>query len=710
MVPPLAIPREAPAVKCAERRRGSGMLLLAALLFSPPAHAQRPDTVAPVSLDTLVVTVLRAPLPLVRAPYALAVVTGSEIRRAQPGLSLQEALVAVPGVQVDNRYNYALGDRISIRGFGARSQFGVRGVRVLLDGIPLTLPDGQTALSNVDPAVLGRVEVVRGPASLLYGNAAGGVIQLQTRPPPEVTFAQEVRVAAGADGLLRTSATGGGRSGGSGYLFHLARLGYGGYREYSEARNLYATARWEYTGERNRLAVTLNGVDYDAENPGSLSDSLLSVDRSRAFSRNVVQRTGESGRQGQLGATLARAFPGAELELSAYGLARGIDNPIPNVIIALDRQAGGVRATLRSPLHRSATLRWAFGTELDGQRDDRRNFANLRGERGERVLDQLERVRNLALFAEAGTSLAPRLELSGGVRYDRVRFSARDRLVEGNPDDSGERTLDALSPAVGATYSPGSETTLYANVATAFETPTTTELANRPNGAGGFNPDLSPQRAVSYEVGSRGVLAGLASYQLAIYRADVRDELIPFEVSGAPGRQFFRNAGSSRRKGVEAAVAVEQSGWTGRAAYTFTDARFRDYVVDGVRLDGNRIPGVAPHRLEALLSYQSSSGMYVTAEARLRSDTPVDDANSADSPGYAVADLRAGVRQLRLGGTTLSPFLGVSNLFDRPYDTSVVVNAFGDRFYEPGPGRALYAGIGVSWNVAAAAEPRSRGS
>ncbi|MEW5930309.1 MAG: TonB-dependent receptor [Gemmatimonadota bacterium] len=677
-------------------------VITAALLLAPAlaaAQAPAPDTLPEVRLDTLAVRVLRTPLPLLRAPYAVSVAGEDEIRRARPGLALDEALGGIPGVQVSNRYNYALGERISVRGFGARAQFGVRGVRVLVDGIPATLPDGQTTLNHVDPGALGRVEVVRGPASALYGNAAGGVVQLVTAPPPAGPLGAEYRLVAGGDGLLRAQGAVGGTAGGWTYRAGGTRLRYGGYREHSEADNTLLHAQLGRRGARGELRLALSAVGYDALNPGSLSDSLLRVDRTRAFARNRVQRTGEEGRQAQAGLFWRGETGAGTLELSAHGVAREIDNPIPTSIIDLARRGGGARAAWSAarPLGAGA-LRWTAGAEAEAQRDRRRNFANREGERGALELDQRERVTGTAAFAQVAVPLAARLDALGALRYDRFRFAVDDRLpaTAANPDDSGARTLDAWSPTLGLTLAATDAVSLYANAATAFETPTTTELANRPDRAGGFNPDLRPQRTVSYEAGAKGRLGARGAWELAAYTAAVRDALVPFEVEGAPGRQFFRNAGSARHRGVEAGASVSPlAGVTARLAYAWTDARFREYVAAGDTLDGNRVPGIAPHSLDARLGWTHPAGAFADAEVRHASAIPVDDANRFRSPAYTVADLRAGWQGARLGRVRATPFIGVTNLFGAEYNTSVVVNAFGRRFFEPGPGRTLYAGVSV---------------
>lgn len=666
----------------------------------PDPRVQERDSVVAIPLAPLTVTVLRTPFDVSEAPFAVAAVGAAQARRARPGFALDEALRGVPGVQVDNRYNYALGERISIRGFGARAQFGVRGVKVLVDGIPATLPDGQTTLNHVDLASLGRVEVMRGPASALYGNAAGGVIRLETAPPPAVPVRQEIRVLGGQHGLRRLESTTSGRSGRASYLISLNQHVFDGYREFGAAENLHANARFGYRTDAGQLRVVANVVDYDAKNPGSLSTAQLAEDRDQANPSNVERGTSEQGRQAQLGLTWSGALAAGELELSAYGITREVSNPIPPAIIDLDRAAGGVRALYggEAPLGGRA-VRWAIGAEAELQRDDRLNHVNEQGERGALTLDQFETVSTLGSFAQLSARLAGPVGLVAGLRYDRFRFEVDDRLVSAtNPDDSGSRTMDALSPSLGLSVEVAPDRHVYGNVASSFETPTTTELANRPDGAGGFNPGLEPQRARSFEVGTKGRLGHVVGYQFAAYRVDLESSLISFEVPDAPGRAFFRNAGSAVHRGVETGVSLALGRRAlAQLAYTYTDARFHEYATADAVHDGNEVPGIAPHRLEGILSYRAPADWYVDLESRYVSGMAVDDANTAASPAHAVTDVRAGLVGLRLAGATAAPFLGVTNLFDREYNASVVINAFGARYYEPGPGRAFYAGLSVSF-------------
>lgn len=677
-------------------------MLLSSLLFPTRLHAQEripEDSVKAIPLAPVTVTVLRTPIRPDVAPYSVGVREYGEEDRARPRLGLDEALRSVAGVQVDNRYNHALGERISVRGFGARSQFGVRGVRVIVDGIPATLPDGQTQLNHVDPGELGRAEVIRGPASALWGNAAGGVIQLETEATPTAPFRQELEAVAGADGMLRLSSTTSGRSGAASYRIAVSRFSTEGHRDWSAADNLRANARLGYVRGADEFRLVGNVVHYDARNPGSLSAAQLVEDRTQAHDRNRLQQTGEEAVQGQLGMLWTRALEDGALEVSVFGTAKRLENPIPNTIIDVDRVSGGARVLLRRRVRVGGReLHWAIGAESELQRDDRMNRENVAGEAGDLTLDQLEWVSGGGVFAQVAVPITSRLQALTSLRYDRIRFEADDRLVDAsNPDDSGSRTMDALSPGIGVTLELAGWACLYGNLATAFETPTTTELANRPTGAGGFNPELEPQRTRSYEAGAKGRI-GSVDYQLAVYRARVEGALIPFEVSDAPGRHFFRNAGSALHRGAEASASFQVLGrLAGQVAYTYTDARFESYAEGGEVYDGRRVPGVAPFRFDATLVYRDPAGWFVGVDHRRLSRIPVNDANDAYSPAYHVTDVRAGVVALRIGEVEVAPFIGVTNLFDARYNASVTVNAFGQRYFEPAPGRALYAGASFAF-------------
>jgi iron complex outermembrane receptor protein len=677
-----------------------------------PGAAARADTsfADTVAFEPVVVTVTRAEEEALRAPAAISVVGEEDIQLGQRTLTLDESLARVPGVLAQNRNNFSIGERLAIRGFGARAAFGIRGVRLILDGIPQTLADGQSVSSNIDLSSAGRIEVLRGPSSSLYGNAAGGVVDIRTEaPPPEPTLSS--RFTGGAFDLQKYEVAFAGRSALVGYVVNVNRTDYEGFRDHSRFESSLVNARVTVApDERSEWAFIVNYNDTPtAESPGSLTKAQADSAPDQARQVNVDTRSGEEHQQLQGGVSYSRAIGENQgFFARAYALTRDVLNPLPFAFIDLERFAGGggLQYTNEGSLFGRGN-RVVVGADLDLQSDDRKNFDNDAGSPGaETLLDQDEQVTSLGFYVQNETEVASNLELTLGVRYDRVHFEVDDRLLDDGSDDSGSRTLDqgavdllglGVSPLVGLRWSPTPRVNLYGNVATSFQTPTTTELANRPTGAGGFNPDLEPQRATSYELGVKGLLGERVTYDVAGYLIDIRDELIPFEVPDQPQRQFFRNAGSSQHNGVEASLRARLNDvFSAGLAYTYAHYFFDEFRTASDTLDGNRIPGVPDHRAFAQLGYLDGRGLFADVEAEYNDAYFVDDANTTKNDSYVVVGVRGGWTG-DLGSWEVRPFVGVNNVFDEEYSGSVVVNAVGSRFFEPSPGRNAFAGLGLAY-------------
>lgn len=695
-------------------------LTLATTVSSPlpvPIRAQTTPRDS-VALAPIIVSVLRSPVRLDRLPFSASVLAGPVLTEGNSGLFIEEVLHALPGVRVQNRYNASTGERISIRGFGARSQFGVRGIKIVVDGIPATLPDGQTTLDHLDIGSLGRVEALRGPAAALYGNGAGGVIHFHSAPPYAGAYRQDLSVVAGSDGLLRLQTTGSGTVGGIGFRASVARSVFDGFRNndsesgedpYSRAERTTLNAALTSPAAGGTLTLQLAGLDLYALNPGSLPAELFEEGSNRAWGFNVARKTRKAVRQGQAGVRWHGPAGGMEASLAVYGVRRELDNPIPTSVIDLDRNGGGARLVLgRDWPARALVARVDFGVEAELQQDSRRNFANEAGEPGSLTLDQEERVRAAAVFGQLQLPVTRRLHVIAALRFDRFGFTATDRLVAaGDPDDSGKRDMGGLSPSFGMHFESGSHG-VFASVARSFETPTTTELGNAPQGAGGFNPGLAPQRGWTIEGGIRGVAGGRLAYDVAVFTTALTGQLVPFEVPSDPGRRFYRNAGRSRIRGFEVSTRSALSQLlTVRLSYGYLDARFTEFSVGDDVFDDNRVPGIAPHRLE--VSLRAGRGAWF-GELRVetRGEVPADDANDAAAESFTLVSMRVGATGIRAGGFALSPFAAVTNVTNERYASSVVVNAFGGRYFEPGPDRGGHVGLSLSWEPTPRGTPRGR--
>ncbi|MBI4421894.1 MAG: TonB-dependent receptor [Gemmatimonadetes bacterium] len=659
------------------------------------ADSTRADSLARFRLAPIEVTVTRAAAQLTRLASAVEVVTREDLGPGRPRLGLDEALAGVPGVVAVNRQNYAQDLTLSIRGFGARSAFGVRGVKILLDGIPQTLPDGQGQLTNVDLDDVERVEVLRGTASSLYGNASGGVVSLWTRGDARpARVAPDARVLVGAYGLTKYRATLEAPLGRGSVSVTGARTATDGFRAHSEAE--LRRGRLRLGVPLGRTSVTLIAQAADDPNlkdPGALTQAEMDTAPSLANPTSVLRDAGKRVSQHQAGLTVARTLAsGGTLTATIFGLRRDLENPTTATYIELARRAYGLRAATTLPLAlaaRTGTLSAGFDTQW--QRDDR---VNRNVQRTQVTLDQLEHVSEVGPFVEVMLEPWRPVTLTLGARYDRVSFQAEDRLLT-DGDDSGTRVMSAASGSSGLAVELVPGFAPYSSVSTSFQTPTTTELTNRPAAVGGFNPDLRPQTAVNYELGARGQLDRRLRYSIALFRADIRGELIPFEVTAQPGRRFFRNAGSSRQHGVEvsltaAPLPVLRVG----AAYTYSRRRFQDYQTSTAVLDGNDVPGIPRHYVWGVATYRFRGRAWVSMEQKWSSAYYVDDANTVQNGAWWATSVRAGL-EIVAAGWRIAPFGGIANLFDERYAASVLVNAQFGRYFEPAPGRNAYVGVEV---------------
>lgn len=707
----------------------AGMLCAAPLVAQTPAadsarsvqipcdsartNAARRDSIACPGaqlLPAIVVSVGRTRDTLRTLPMAVGVISAAQLRGGLATLGLDESLAMIPGVYAMNRSNPSLDQRLSIRGFGSRANFGVRGVTILLDGIPQTLPDGQSQLTNVELGTIERIEVLRGGSSALYGNGSGGVVALESEPPDSTApLVQRLRVQGGSFGaskwLARTSASGD-RLGG---VLTLSRSASDGFRQHSAAdfRQLSALATWSATP---RMSTTLRVALADnprAENPGALTSAEYASRRDSAAANNILRRADKAVRQHQGALTLRHTDArGGVQSASVYGLTRELKNPLATgTYVDIDRTAGGIRLDASRSLGRGVPApRLAAGLDLQRMRDARRNRRAIGGVPTDSIeLDQIETVSQVAPSLQLKWTPVAALTVLGSARYDRIAFTVRDRNAGDGADQSGARRMSAWSAQGGASFAAGQRLIPYVSVSTAFETPTTTELANRPGDSGGFNDALGPQRAVTMEIGARGILADWMTYDGSVFRSRVRDAIVPFQEIG--GRAYFQNAGSTRQDGVELGVTLRPaSSFALTAAYTFAAYQFTEYRRQGGAttdtLDGRRLAGIPRHFARVVLRASPLALATVEVEQTVSSSLFADDRNTIRVRGWG-----AGVTNARvvwrgaLAGLDLAPFVGLNNVGNRLYVGSVTINGVNGRVLEPAPGRNVYLGTELGWST-----------
>lgn len=697
-------------------------LVLSCLLFLSVGTVQaqepvQPDTTrrdsAKVTLPELIVTVTRTEEPLSRVPAGVGVLDQRAVRLGQATRGPDEALNNIPGVYVPSRRD----PRITIRGFGSRANFGIRGVKILLDGVPQTLPDGQSQLDNVEFGSVERVEVLRGPASALYGNAAGGMVSFFTEAPGPEPVGATVRTEGGSYGMFKILGFLSGRSGPVNGGLTVSQFTIDNYRQNSAAQMTQLNLRgdWLMSGSTTAALRFYVANQPRNENPGALTFAEYVANPDSAAANNIRRSAGASGDQEQLSLSIRHVTAGsAEYSATFFGLLRTVDGRLATgTYTAIDRVVGGTRLSGSTPLSRKASApRLTYGLDVQQMKDDRTNNATVAGVIDTLVLDQREKVTEVGPFVELAWSPVPRVTMSAGGRYDWVTFDVADHHLTDGADNSGTRTMHAASGQVGVSVLAAEAVVPYANVSTAFETPTTTELVNQPGSTGGFNDQLDPQRAVSLELGARGQLGRDVRYSVAGFLGRISDAIVPYTEVG--GRAYFENAGKVHNDGIE----VELSGQVARGvrlfgSYTYAHYRFENYRrVTGTTvdtLDGKVLPGVPKAFIRLGLRTIFLRRGTLDVDHTMSSSVFADDRNTLYVNGWGAKaagvpeGFGIGVTNLRMtwdqpwGTARIAPFLGVSNLWDKQYVGSVVVNGLNGRVFEPAARRNLYAGAEIGW-------------
>ncbi|WKU55319.1 TonB-dependent receptor PqqU [Klebsiella pneumoniae] len=688
---------------------------LPALLLPLIAAAQAADE------QTMVVTAAPTTVSELDTPAAVSVVNGDEMRQAAPRVNLSESLGAVPGLQVQNRQNYAQDLQLSIRGFGSRSTYGVRGLRIYVDGIPATMPDGQGQTSNIDIGSVDTIEVLRGPFSALYGNSSGGVInvtsQTGTQPPTVEASSYYGSFGTWHYGMKATGAVGdGSHAGDVDYTVSTYRFTTHGYRDHSGARKNLANARLGVRiNDVSKLTLLLNSVDIKANDAGGLTADEWR-DNPRQSPRGDQYNTRKNTRQTQAGLRYERQLSAQDdLSVMMYAGERETTQfqSIPRAPQLKPSHAGGVidltrhyqgidtRLTHRGELLVPVTL--TAGLDYENMSERRKGYENFvmvngapqYGEQGALRRNERNLMWNVDPYLQTQWQLTDKLSLDAGVRYSSVWFDSNDYYITpGNGDDSGDASYHKWLPAGSLKYALTDAWNVYLSAGRGFETPTINELSYRSDNQSGLNFGLKPSTNDTVEIGSKTRI-GNGLFTAALFQTNTDNEIVVDSSSG--GRTSYKNAGKTRRQGME--LGLDQQfgeSWRLKAAWTWLDATYRTNVCDDASCNGNRIPGIARNMGYASFGYQLEQGWYAGSDIRYMSDIMANDENTAKAPSWTVVGLTTGYKW-SYGRMDMDLFGRIDNLFDREYVGSVIVNESNGRYYEPAPGRNYGIGLNLAW-------------
>ena len=700
----------------ASRHRATVLLAAAALLHGAPAGAAtRPQ------LADVVVTATRIATPAFDVPASITSVPGAALRTDTLGINLAEGMSSVAGLLVRNQYDYAQDQQVSIRGVGAGSAFGVRGVRIYEDGIPQSGPDGQGQVSQFNLGSASRVEVLEGPFSALYGNSSGGVIQIFTAAgaaPGTLRF----DLGFGSFGTVRAGVDASDAIGKLRYHVNFTHFAWHGFRPHQRARSESFNGKVNYRlDRRDSLTFVANVLSRpDSQDAQGLTAAEFAANPNQTATGALAFNTRKTLDQEQ-GGLIYRHQLTADQSLRLMGyyghrsvlqyLSIPLGAQIPPAssggVVDLHRDFGGADArwTLQTHLAGHA-LGWVSGVSYDTQNELRRGYNNFLGTTlgvmGTLRRNENDIARNVDEYTQASFALSRRWSLMAGVRHSEVKFITEDHFITpGNGNDSGEVTYTATSPVAGVLYAPAKWLHLYAAFGQGFRTPLASELAYQPTGQPGLNLALRPARSNNAELGAKIRIGHRLNGSVAGFLTHTNDEIVV--VSDAGGRTTYQNAGRTRRSGAQGSLEYHfLPRWRAQLAYTYLEAVYIDAfhtcsvvpcrVPTLLIRSGNRLPGVPRSNAYAKVTWGRRLGWHASLSGQYLSDIPANETNSAHAGAYSVFNLSGGYRA-DLGAQRLEVFVRLNNLLNRHYVAAVIVNQSSGAYFEPAPGFNVLAGV-----------------
>ena len=646
------------------------------------------DSIQKIDLDNVIVKSTKINSNKKEIPLSVSIKNFRDEKNYNSQSSFSDFTRNTPGLFTSSSNNFSQDLRISIRGFGARSAFGIRGIKLIVDGIPETTPDGQSQLDNLPLGLVSSVEILRGPNANLYGNSSGGVISINTLTKSSEKHYRYSGIfgAYQYQSLQRTRIL---DWNSSSLIIHYDKRRSNGYRDQSGYKSNILNLKYiNDLDNKNKIVWQINYTDspyaYDA---GGLKLSEVENDRRQARKNNIDYDTYEKVKHLKTGVSWNhKRNENSFFDSYFFYQKRDFFTKLPfnfGGIISLDRDYYGLgtKYTKRYALdNRNRTL--VLGLDYLNQSDDRKRYKNDLGVKGEITFDQIERFKSTGLYMLSQTSYDTGFLLRYGIRYDVNIIRT---------DSSSSIMLDKLNPSIGLSYTVNSNDNIFFSFGTSFETPTLNELSNNPNGEG-LNEDLKSSSSLNYEIGWRKAVSNLTLEAIA-YVISSENEILPYELEQFPGKNFYQNVGSTSRYGLELNSQLSFKGGRINLSYTLSKNKFEDFIIDNNNLADNLIPGIPSQMLDLDLIFKLSRGRSLIISNRLIGERYADNANETLISSYNLLNIKYSKEIFKKSEI----FLGVNNAFNQEYFDNIRINAFGKRYYEPAPKRNFYFGINLSF-------------
>ena len=647
-----------------------------------------------IKLKEVIVSITKIKENIKNSPFAISSKSFSKFQTSAKQFYLSEYIESVPGVFISNDNNFAQDSRISIRGFGSRANFGIRGIKLIVDGVPETTPDGQSQIDNLNLEIIEKIEIIRGTSSSLYGNSSAGVIKIQSISEFDKNFTK-IGYALGSNNQEKKQALVGIKSNETFYTFLVSETKGDGYRNFGDFKNSNINFRVKKNISKDSwLNFNFNIVHSPYSNdPGGLTIEEVKQDREQARERNLQYKTSEEINHYKASSSFNKKL-NEKLSFSTYAFIsnRNFNGKIPvknGGAIDLKRKYWGIGGSF---LFKSK-LKTQIGFDVGNQNDRRKRYNNDIGITGNQVLDQNEKFSNLGIYLVNNYNLN-RLSISSGIRYDTNKVKLED-LFFSDGDSSGNIILNSLNPSLGINYKLNKKSRIFINTSSGFETPTLNEFSSSPIGTG-FNKNLKSQINMGFELGfSLYDTQKKSNIDLVYFKSITNDEILSYEDEKFPNQKFYNNAGKTERNGIEIAGFYTLNRTVISSSYSLGDYVFKEFFENKFNYKGNKIPGIPNDIFTLSIEHKTINELSLNLNFKNIGALYANNSNTIKVDEFNTFNFKIG-KEIKLSRSIIYPYLIISNVFDNEYFDNIRINAFGGRYYEPAPKRTIFGGIRIT--------------